>query len=293
MGDVTGIGWTDATFNPWWGCSRISPGCRFCYADRDASRWGHRDLWRRHGDRRMLSDRHWARPLVWNRDCQRAGTRKLVFCASMADVFEDHPQVVDARARLWDLIEQTPALTWQLLTKRIENAAGMVPWTGAWPSNVWIGTSVENAVFAPNRIGHLLKLDGAAKRFLSCEPLLSQINLWPWIDPSDPCVDCDVCGEERFPDEIGRGHVRVGGESWCPGPSLTARARQIDWVIVGGESGARRRDADPGWITDIARQCQAADVPVFVKQDSGPRSGQQGRIPDDIWALKEFPEVAW
>ena len=98
MSDVTAIEWTDHTFNPWWGCSRVSPACRFCYADRDAQRYGHQ-VWRRHGPRRMLSDANWQRPLRWNRDAERAGIPAKVFCASMADVFEDHPDVAAPRER--------------------------------------------------------------------------------------------------------------------------------------------------------------------------------------------------
>lgn len=99
MSDITKIEWTDHTFNPWWGCSRVSPACRFCYADRDARRYGH-DLWRRHGQRRMLSEKNWERPLKWNRDAERAGVPEKVFCASMADVFEDHPDLEESRKRL-------------------------------------------------------------------------------------------------------------------------------------------------------------------------------------------------
>lgn len=142
MSDTTRIEWCDHTFSPWWGCSRVSPACRSCYAEAWASRWGH-EVWRRGGPRRMLSDAAWARPLKWNRDARRAGVPARVFCASMADVFEDHPQLPEPRKRLWDLIEATPDLHWQLLTKRAGNVAGMVPWGGSWPPNVWIGCSAE------------------------------------------------------------------------------------------------------------------------------------------------------
>jgi protein gp37 len=133
------IEWCDHTFNPWWGCARVSPGCRFCYAERDARRYGHQ-VWGRHGPRRLLSEANWRLPLRWDRDAERAGVPALVFCASMADVFEDHPQVVESRQRLWRLIEDTPHLRWLLLTKRPENVPAMVPrsWAGAWPEQVWL-----------------------------------------------------------------------------------------------------------------------------------------------------------
>jgi protein gp37 len=174
MGDTSNIEWTDRTFNPWWGCSRVSPACRFCYADRDASRWGH-ELWRRNGERKPTSEAYWRKPHQWNREAERTGIRSKVFCASMADVFEDHPQVGPWRERLWTVIESTPWLTWQLLTKRMENVAGMVPWSGAWPRNVWIGTSVENQRFADQRIPVLTALTAAPVRFLSCEPILGPL----------------------------------------------------------------------------------------------------------------------
>ena len=175
MGDKTEISWTTHTHNPWWGCVRVSPACRHCYADDQAKRYGHQ-VWRKNGPRRMLSDANWAKPLKWNRDAERAGVPAKVFCASMADVFEDHPDVAEPRKRLWDLIENTPWLQWQLLTKRPENVTGMVPWGNDWPSWVWLGTSVENQRFADQRIPILASIP-AKVRFLSCEPLLGAVDL--------------------------------------------------------------------------------------------------------------------
>ncbi len=190
MSDITAIEWTDHMFNPWWGCSRVSPARRFCYADRDAQRYGHQ-VWPRHGPRRMLSEANWQRPLRWNRDAQRAGTPAKVFCASMADVFEDHPDVAAPRERLWGLIEATPWLIWQLLTKRPENIAPMVPWGGGWPPHVWVGTSVENQRYADERIPVLVSAAALARiRFLSCEPLLGPVDLSPWLLPGPGGGNC-------------------------------------------------------------------------------------------------------
>ena len=122
------ISWTHHTFNCWWGCARVSPGCRFCYADTLATHWGH-ELWRRHGPRRPMSDNYWRQPFTWNRKAANAEGPTRVFCASMADVFEDHPEPEvrafqdKERARLWDLIEATPNLTWMLLTTQTKLAA--------------------------------------------------------------------------------------------------------------------------------------------------------------------------
>jgi protein gp37 len=206
------------------------------------------------GSRRMLSDAYWRKPLAWNREAQRTGVPLRVFCASMADVFEDHPQVTDARKRLWDLIERTPWLRWQLLTKRPENVPAMAPWTGPWPDHVWIGTSVEDQQRADERIPLLFQID-APVRFLSCEPLVGQVDLAPYLaernDVTDPHLDAPegavVDGMERV------------GDHW------TRRAR-IDWVITGGESGTKARPMDPAWPRALRDQCQTADVPYFFKQ---------------------------
>ncbi len=230
MSAGTTIEWTEATFNPWWGCSRVSPGCVHCYAATTAKRYGHGELWRRHGERRTFGEKHWAEPLKWNRQAEERGRPVLVFCASMADVFEDHPALPPERERLWELIEATPWLVWQLLTKRPENAASMAPWTGAWPSNVWLGASAENQRWADQRVTELLAVP-AAVRFLSCEPLVGPVDL----------------------DGPGHLDVKDGGA-------------MIGWVIVGGESGARPRPMDLSWARSLVADCQAAGLPVFVKQ---------------------------
>src|SRR5204862_4360809 len=147
VAENTAIEWTDATFNPWWGCVRVSPACAHCYADQLARRYGHRGLWAAGGRRRFLSDDHWRKPVLWSREAAAAGSRRKVFCASMADVFEDHADLERWRVRLWELIEATPWLHWQLLTKRPENALRLAPWSDEWPENVWLGTSIENSRF--------------------------------------------------------------------------------------------------------------------------------------------------
>jgi len=266
MSDVTAIEWTDHTFNPWWGCSRVSPACRFCYADRDAQRYGHQ-VWRRHGPRRMLSEANWQRPLRWNRDAERAGIPAKVFCASMADVFEDHPDVAAPRERLWGLIEATPWLVWQLLTKRPENIAAMVPWGGEWPPHVWVGTSVENQRYADERIPVLVSAAARARiRFLSCEPLLGPVDLSPWLFPGPGGGNCSSPRERSMLHE-----PRCG-----PMPPL------IEWVICGGESGPRARPTHPAWARSLRDQCGHADVPFFFKQwgEWAPQNGAAGPLGD-------------
>ncbi len=175
MGKDSSIQWCHHTFNPWWGCVRVSPGCENCYAEAFDKRVGRKD-WGVQAPRRFFGDKHWAEPLKWDRAAAAAGERHRVFCASMADVFEDRRDLDEQRDRLWKLIEATPHLDWLLLTKRPENMPRMVPWRlgEPWP-NVWVGTTVEDRKRASERVGHLRAVP-AVVRFLSCEPLIEDLG---------------------------------------------------------------------------------------------------------------------
>ena len=131
------------TFNPWWGCTKVSDGCKFCYALSIANRYGH-DVWGVGATRRTFGENHWREPVRWNRKAGESGKRLRVFCASMADVF-DPEAPADEREKLWDLIRETPHLDWQILTKRPQLIAENLPfdWEDGYP-NVWLGTSVED-----------------------------------------------------------------------------------------------------------------------------------------------------
>lgn len=172
------IEWTHHTFNPWWGCVRVSPACVHCYAETFAHRLG-ASLWGRTAERRFFGAEYWRQPVRWNRDAQLAGERRRVFCASMADLFEGRADLHEWRAKLWPLIESTPHLDWLLLTKRAHNIARMVPWHDTWPANVWIGTTAENQKYADLRIPQLLELP-ARVRFISAEPLLGPLTIRRW-----------------------------------------------------------------------------------------------------------------
>ncbi len=258
------IEWTDHTFNPWWGCVKVSPGCQHCYAETLNHRYGFSN-WgpAKTTSRRMMSENYWKQPLRWNKEAGAAGERRRVFCASMADVFEDHPQVMEPRARLFSLIEQTPALDWLLLTKRPENINLMAPWHGepgmyhGWPANVWLGTSVENQEQADIRIPELLKVP-AAVRFLSCEPLLGAVDITT------------------------NGYLSAG---WA-GATLPG----IDWIIAGGESGPGARPMHPAWVRSLRDQCIAAGVPFFFKQ-WGEWAPYDGRV-DTLAVIKTNGEWA-
>lgn len=180
MGENTGIEWTDHTFNPWWGCTKVSPACAHCYAETFSKRVGLK-VWGDQSERRFFGDKHWAEPLKWNRNALKAGVRRRVFCASMADVFEDRPDLVESRARLFQLIDDTPQLDWLLLTKRPEHIDRLMPkyWGDAvWP-NVWLGTTVENQEYADLRLPHLVAAR-AVVHFVSYEPALGPLNILPW-----------------------------------------------------------------------------------------------------------------
>lgn len=242
MAENSKIEWTDHTFNPWWGCVKVSPACAHCYAETFDKRVGG-SHWGPESPRRFFGTAHWSTPIKWNTLAAKEGIRKRVFCASMADVFEEpkDPRSDDAilmraeRAKLFHIIKGTPNLDWLLLTKRPENIARMLPedWGNGYP-NVWLGTTVENQEYANKRIPELLKVP-AVVRFLSCEPLLGPVDLdcWP--------------------------------ETGCPRGWLDEEPG-IDWVICGGESGHGARPMHPEWVDSLQKQCEAAGTAFFFKQ---------------------------
>lgn len=188
------IEWTNHTFNPWWGCIKVSPACKHCYAEAWSKRVG-QNVWGPKSERRFFGDKHWSEPLKWNLEAERSGERRRVFCASMADVFEDRAGLDEWRVKLWALIEKTPHLDWLLLTKRPERIAATVPWGKNWPGNVWIGTTVEDQEWADERLPYLAELP-AAVRFISAEPLLGPLNLRSWLGTS---LDWVIAGGESGP----------------------------------------------------------------------------------------------
>jgi protein gp37 len=175
MASTTSIAWTDRTFNAWWGCTRIGPGCDHCYAAAFDHRIGG-SHWGAGRERRYFGDHHWAEPLGWNAQAERAGVPSLVFCSSMADVFDNEVEQRH-RTRLWALIRATPRLTWQIVTKRIGNAPRMLPtdWGAGYP-NVWLLATVVNQAEVDRDIGKLATVP-AAVHGLSVEPQLGPIAL--------------------------------------------------------------------------------------------------------------------
>ena len=183
MAEVTGIAWTDSTFNPWIGCTKVGPGCDHCYAEAldKRHRWQGDTHWGPGKPRMRTSAANWKKPLQWNEKAKASGKPWRVFCASLADVL-DNEVPDDWRGDLWRLIRATPALDWLLLTKRIGNMAKMHP-GGHYP-NVWIGATIVNQEEADRDMPKLLAVQGFAKRFVSYEPALGPVDWskYPGID---------------------------------------------------------------------------------------------------------------
>jgi protein gp37 len=260
------IEWTEETWNFVTGCTKVSPGCDHCYAERITERQLGKGSF---AEVRLLPARL-DKPLHWRRP-------RRVFVNSMSDLFhEDVPDELLARA--FAVMAASPEHVFQILTKRHgpmrARLSGEFPdwmeaaidkliltgeaqdrrarlrgiWSGyPWPlPNVWLGVSVESQVWAGVRIPVLLKTP-AAVRWLSVEPLLGPLDLRPWL-------------------------------------------ADLDWVVVGGESGPDHRPMRVEWLRAVVQQCVLAGVPAFVKQASGPRPGMKGDIPDELWAVKRYPQ---
>jgi protein gp37 len=188
MAEVSEISWTDATFNPWIGCTKISPACDRCYAARDNERRGWVPGWGAGVPRRRTKT--WGDPLKWNRKAAQTGYRPRVFCASLADVFDNE---VDQAWRddLWQLLRETPNLRWILLTKRIGNAAKMLP--ADWPfPNAGLMSTLENQTVWDRDYPKLEALP-AAWHGVSAEPLLGGIEI------GDAKPDWIITGGESGP----------------------------------------------------------------------------------------------
>jgi len=268
MGENSSIEWTDHTFNPWIGCTKVSAGCTHCYAEQLMDKRYGRVVWGKGNPRQMTSKGNWANPKRWNKDAAKKGIRYRVFCASLADVFD--AEVPDEwREKLFELIFDTPHLDWLLLTKRPENVlpfmdkacfpssgCPMFP-DGVLPANVWMGTSVENQEAANKRVPVLMQIP-AGVRFLSCEPLIGAVDLTKiqigWEYPQGH--------ESRQPRYI---------DAFTPRTVFGSEGDYhfdypINWVIAGGESGTGARPMHPDWARSLRDQCQAVGAAFLFKQ---------------------------
>lgn len=172
MGKDTKIQWANHTFSPWWGCSKCSPACEHCYAERLASRFGVK--WGPTDPRKVFDDRHWDEPLRWDRSAARKGVRRRVFLMSMGDIFENRIDLVPHRGRAWDLVAKTKNLDWMLLTKRPENIEELSP-KGGLPENVWLGVTAESQEWLDLRVAQIRNVKASVK-WVSVEPMLGPIS---------------------------------------------------------------------------------------------------------------------
>jgi protein gp37 len=234
MAQTSKIEWTDSTFNPWVGCTKIDrprgapSACDFCYAEGWSKRSGH-VKWG-NNPRRRTTEAYWRSPLKWNASAiefqRKHGRRQRVFCASLADVF-DNQVAASWRTDLWRLIRECDQLDWQLLTKRPQNIRKMLPedWGHGYP-NVWLGTTAEDAAAYQQRGKHLLGVP-AAVHFVSYEPAMGSL-----------------------------GSLSIAGK--VPG-----------WVIIGGESGValdKTRPTHPQWAREAISECYRVGSAPFLKQ---------------------------
>lgn len=231
MSDNSKIEWTDATWNPVRGCTKISPGCAHCYAETFAERFrgvtGH--PYEQGFDLRLVPDKL-TQPLLWR-------SPKMIFVNSMSDLFQEGvpDDYVESVARVMTTAKWH---TFQVLTKRSERMRDLLNTNirfAAKQPNIWWGVSVENKKHGLPRIDHL-RQSSAVQRFLSIEPLLEDLG--------------------------------------------TINLDSINWVIVGGESGAGARPMEKTWVRSIRRQCRSARVPFFFKQWGGVRKNKAGRLLD-------------
>jgi len=233
MAEHTTIAWTHHTWNPWVGCTKVSPGCAHCYIERYLNH--------PFDGPKRTGRSAWGAPLAWDDRAARAGVRERVFTCSSSDFFHEG---ADAwRPEAWNVIGACPSLDWLVLTKgvlrpcpkgqerrSIEMVRDRLPgnWgSKGWP-NVWLGVSVEDRDRLPRIDG--LRSIPAAVRFLSIEPLLEYLG-----------YPLDLTG--------------------------------IDWVIVGGESGDAFRPMETAWAESVRRRCAATGVAFFGKQRAGPVPG--------------------
>jgi protein gp37 len=191
MAENTKIEWTDHTFNPWIGCTKVGPACDFCYAESLSNRYGW-VTWGPHGERKRTSPANWRKPIAWDKAAAKAGVRHRVFCASLAD-WLDNQVPAQWREDLALLIDETPNLDWLLLSKRIQNFDKHAPWhSDNLPSNVWLGiTCASQDEF--DRDYPKLAAVNARVRFISYEPALAPLIYVGGVSPRPNWI---ICGGE-------------------------------------------------------------------------------------------------
>lgn len=275
------IEWTGPTANFWWGCTRVHRGCDHCYAADLSNRWG-KDLW--DNPRREIKKAIWTDILKWQAEAEAAGEVYRVFLGSMMDIFEKDQELVDGKGNkvyqipgrhkiyslplrlnnlrkviFEEIVPACPNLIFLCLTKRPSNINKMVPtaWLTEPPANVMFGASVVDQKSCEDVARHLAKVKG--RKFLSIEPLLEQVNMGPFVRWTKAK---EIHGYDDY-------------------------AMDVDWVIVGGESGPKARPFKAEWAENILEWCRRTKTPFFMKQMGGKKK-PFAPIPDDI-LIREFP----
>lgn len=275
MAKETKIAWATSTFNGWIGCAfkssgNSSPACERCYAETWAKRMG-RDF----SVPKLTSDAYWKKPIQWNKEAAERDEPWRVFAFSMGDVFDplvpDDPLVASAwRNSFFSLVEETPNLTWMVLTKQSKKMKEYMQWfymDDEPLANLWLGVTVEHPDYIW-RIEDLLQAP-AAVRFVSVEPMLEDLDIKKYLVRSKAYeILSKHYGSSGF-DETGSQPER---KQSC-----------LDWVICGAETGPGARPMDPAWARSLKTQCEDAGVPFFMKQMSNKEP-----IPDDLM-IREFP----
>lgn len=263
MGETTAISWCDATFNPWIGCTKVSPACDGCYAEALMDKRYGRVEWgapgKGNGTRVRTSAGYWHQPLRWNKRADADGSRPFVFCASLADVFDN--QVPPAwRADLFQLIRATPRLVWLLLSKRPQKMVELTEDAGGLPPNVALGTTCEDQRRWDLNIGELANAKAVLHprfAFVSIEPMLGEIN--PRRAHITPSMRRHLAWSGRRNDEF-----------FDPiHPRQDPRFR-LDWIITGGETdqgGHRARPWNPQWARDLRDDCSDTGTAYHHKQN--------------------------
>lgn len=271
--------WHDGySFNPWWGCTKISEGCANCYAESLASRFGY-DCF---GDqpRKLMTDAYWRKPMHWDRQAERLGIRLKVFAGSMCDIFEDHVPM-DQFLRLIDVVRATPHLDWLFCTKRIENVETwlLTPSTEL-PRNVWLGTTAENQQRWDERVPVLLR----------CREIVPTIPvLWVSVEPMLTAINATKIQLDPFT----RTNPLTGSTCGCTdniGAVTCWQGDNIDWVVCGEESGHGARPVGMDAIRNLRDQCVNTGTPFFLKQmwEDGTLY-KEPYLDNDQWL--QFPEV--
>lgn len=287
------INWTHHTANFWWGCMKVSTGCKFCYAETLSRRYG-KSIWgpaETSGREEKIGI--WKDILKWDKEAGSDGVRRRVFVSSMSDFLEDHPQVVDIRERAKKVIANLKNLDILILTKRPENAEKFLSdWQKDFPPHVWMGTSVENQETVNERMPHLANIESKI-HFLSCEPLLEEIDLRPFINPRQfgDLVDMGNRTQDEAQELYGQVQKTIKLQSGEDYTSIFLEPFILDWVIVGGESGSKSRPFDWSWARKILNECKSSNTAFWMKQGGGhPNKREDFKdIPEDL-RIRELPE---